>query len=85
MDELNRGAPAGGLCADQAELERLRALFPAEKGPLRILDAGGDRLALLLWRLGHQVVEADLSPAASLRAFCGRAFGGKIFFLHKSD
>lgn len=77
MDELNRGAPAGGLCADQAELERLRALFPAERGPLRILDAGGGRLALLLGRLGHQVVEADLSPAASLRAREAEEDGGR--------
>lgn len=72
---------AGALCdaraaaLDGAEgarlLEKLAAVFPAENGPLRILDAGTGTgyLALLLTRLGHTVIGVDSAPAMIQRAY----------------
>lgn len=72
---------AGALCdaraaaLDGAEgarlIEKLAAVFPAENGPLRILDAGTGTgyLALLLTRLGHTVIGVDSAPAMIQRAY----------------
>ena len=84
---------AGALCdaraaaLDGAEgarlLEKLAAVFPAENGPLRILDAGTGTgyLALLLTRLGHTIIGVDSAPAMIQRAYeTAAARGERIEF-----
>ena len=73
MEHLDWDVQANAVCAARqadldgaagaALLERLRALFPLEDRPLRILDAGTGTgyMALLLAQLGHSVVGVDTS------------------------